>query len=103
MNETSSEIHLNSFMKGSPTSTGVSAPHGVKSEFFPQFQQILLDFRNLCEKFPLETHLLSHMLRDGSDGQMKELTIRAFGSLYQFEREFKHTSKEGGAPDGTDS
>ncbi len=103
VSETSSEIHLNSFVKGSLTSTGERDPQGGKSGFFPQFQQVLRDIRNLCEQFPIETHLLSLIQRDGSDGQMKELIIRAFGSLYQLEQEFKHISEKGGAPDGTDS
>ena len=55
--------------------------------FVERFQRLLLEVKDLCEEYPMEAHLLSLVLRDGSSGPMKDLLMEHFGSLYLLEQE----------------
>lgn len=87
VDESMAEIQLDYPARGKPDDRTVKESQEDTADIFDHFQRIFREVSDLCERFPMETHLLSLFLREGSSRPMNERLLKNFREMYYLERE----------------
>lgn len=104
VDESIAEIQLDFPTNKKPKSASALEDQAGKEGLFSQFQRIFEEVGELCERFPMETHLLSLLLKDGSARPMNERLLKNIGPLYLLEQELfekENPDKTEEDPDGS--